>query len=158
MYKLASIKHKFWHKIYHGTQLGKPQILLLTTKHFLLQITRYDIFLKAWICLWISHVLDSQSWCDSKVHKLSNLLVMGWTTKKPCTSDEKSIKNWKNQLDFIWKDFTSRSQWNKSHSIQRCISWDSVENEFSQSMMKSWSHEVRWMKKLEVGWKNVFVT
>ena len=39
MYKLASIKQKFRHKIYRGTQLGKAQILLLTAKLFLLQIT-----------------------------------------------------------------------------------------------------------------------
>ena len=39
MYKIARIKQKFRHKIYHGTQLGKPQILLLTAKLFLLQIT-----------------------------------------------------------------------------------------------------------------------
>ena len=39
MYKLASIKQKFRHKNYRGTQLGKSQILLLTAKLFLLQIT-----------------------------------------------------------------------------------------------------------------------
>ena len=86
------------------------------------------------------------------------LVKHGLNNQKPCMDNENSTKNWKNQLDFIWKDFTSRSQWNKSHSIRRCISWDSIENEFSQSMMKIWSHEVRWKKKLEVGWKNVFVS
>ena len=32
------MKQKLRHKIYHGTQLGKPKILLLTAKLFLLQI------------------------------------------------------------------------------------------------------------------------
>ena len=70
----------------------------------------------------------------------------------------KSDQKLKTQLDFIWKDFTSRSQRNKFHSIQRFISWDSIKNKFSQSTMKIWSHEVRWKKKLEVGWKNAYVS
>ena len=39
------MKQKLRHKIYHGTQLGKPQILLLTTKLFFykLQILE-DVF------------------------------------------------------------------------------------------------------------------
>ena len=102
-----------------------------------LKITSDEIFPKAWICIWISHVLDSQSWCDSKVLKLSNLLNMGWTTKKPCTDNENSTKNWKNQLDFIWKDFDSRTWRNKSHLILRCISWKSIKNKFPQSTIKS---------------------
>ena len=71
-----------------------------------------------------------------------------------CTGDENSTKNWKNQLDFIWKDFDSRSWRNKSHLVLWCISWDYFENKFSRSTMKSWSHEVRWKKKLEFWWKN----
>ena len=63
----------------------------------------------------------------------------------------------KNQLEFIWKDFTYRSQWNNSHLIQMSISWDSIENKFFTITMKKLSHEVRWMKKLEVRWNNAFM-
>ena len=78
------------------------------------------------------------------------------TNQNSCTGNENPTKNWKNKLDLIWKDFDSRSWRNKSHLILRSISWDLIENKFSQSTMKSWSHEVRWMKKIEVAWKNVF--
>ena len=67
-------------------------------------------------------------------------------------------KTWKNHLEFIWKDFNSRSQWNKSHSIWMCISWYLIKKSFLFTItMKSESHEVRWMKKLEVEWKNDFI-
>ena len=55
---------------------------------------------------------------------------------KWCMGDQNSTKNWKNELDFIWNDFYSRSWRNKSHSILRYISWDLVENKFLQSVMK----------------------
>ena len=42
----------------------------------------------------------------------------------------------KNKLEFIWNIFTSRSQWNKSHSTQINISWDLIENVFFTIKMK----------------------
>ena len=101
-----------------------------------LKITSYEIFPKAWICIWIIHVLDSQSWCDSKVLKLSNLMNMGSTAKNPCTDDENATKTRKNQLEFIWKELSSISHWNKSHFIWMSISWDSIENKFFTIKMK----------------------
>ena len=71
-----------------------------------------------------------------------------------CTGDENSNQNRKNELDFIWKDFDSRSWRNKSHSILRSISWYSIKNMFSQSTIKklvSWGsmkEKVRsWVKE-----------
>ena len=62
--------------------------------------------------------------------ELSNLMNMGSTASNPCTVDEISSKTRKNQLEFIWKIFASRSQLNKSHSIRISILWDSIENMF----------------------------
>ena len=88
--------------------------------------------------------------------QLKNLLE--WA-KQPnsCTGDENSTKNWKNELEFIWKDFDSRSWRNKSHSVLRYISWDSIENKFSQSTMKKLVSWGSMKEKLEVWWKNAFV-
>ena len=94
-----------------------------------------------------------------KVLKLTNLTK--WVEQpKSCTGDENSTKNWKNELDFIWKDFHSGLWRKNSHSILRCISWDSIENKFLQSVMKkfvSWGSmkEKVWslVKKCFVFWK-----
>ena len=97
--------------------------------------------------------------CIEEVLKLTNMTKMGRTTKI-MYGRWKFIQKLKNELDFIWKDFHSRSWRNKSHSIPRCISWDSIENNFSQSMMKkfvSWCSMKeklgRLVKKWFVFWK-----
>jgi hypothetical protein len=64
----------------------------------------------------------------------------------------------KNRLDFIWKDFDSRSWRNKSHSILICISWDSIKNKFSQSTMEKLVPWGLMKEKLEVWWKNDFLS
>ena len=103
----------------------------------------------------MSHVFDSQPSCDfwvGEVLKLSNLSK--WAKQpKSCTGDENSTKNWKNELDFISKDFDSRSWGNKSHSISRCISWYLIENEFSQSTMKKLVSRGSMREKSKVWWK-----
>ena len=124
-----------------------------------LKITSDEKFLESCICILIRHELDSWSSCDSALNKYLNSQLSKWAEKRnSCTSDENSIKNWKNELDFIWKDFDSRSWRNKSHSILRCISWDSIENNFSQSMMKKLVSRGSMKEKLEVWWKNAFVS
>ena len=94
-----------------------------------LKITSDENFLKAWLWILISFVLDSKSSCDSEFRKCLNSQTWqnGWTTKL-MHGRLKFDQNWKNQLDFIWKDFDIRPWRYKSHSILRCISWDSVEN------------------------------
>ena len=61
---------------------------------------------------------------------------MGQTTSNTCKVDEISSKTRKNQLEFIWKIFASRSKWNKYHSIQISISWESIKNMFFTIKMK----------------------
>ena len=109
------------------------------------------------ICTW--YPIFMWFWVE-QVLKLTNLKK--WAEQpKSCMGDENSTKNWKkNELEFIWKDFHSRSWRNKSHSIQRCISWDLIENKFLQSTKKkfvSWSlmkEKVRSLvKKCFVFWK-----
>ena len=80
-----------------------------------LKITSCEIFLKAWVWKWVRYELYITSRYDSWLLELSNLMNMGQTASNPCTVDEISSKTRKNQLEFIWKIFTSRSQWNKSH-------------------------------------------
>ena len=49
IYKLVSMKQKLRHKIYRGNQLGKPQTLLLTTKHFFYKLQMLeDVFFLLW--------------------------------------------------------------------------------------------------------------
>ena len=67
---------------------------------------------------------------------------MGWTTKIMHRRWKFDQNLRKNELEFIWKDFDSRSWRSKSHSILRCISWDLGENRLLQSMVKkcvSWN-------------------
>ena len=104
--------------------------------------------------------------------KLSNLSK--WDEQpKSCTCDENSTKNWKNELDFTWKDFDSRSWRNKSHSILRCISWDSIENKFFtihdekvgptrfderkvRSLVKKWFCVLEWCEKFKFYYFGIF--
>ena len=105
-------------------------------------------------CTWF--LIFMWFWVE-KVLKLTNLTK--WVEQpKSCTGDENSTKNWKNVLDFVWKDFHSRSWRNKFHSILRCISWDLIENKFSQSTMKKLVSWGSMKEKLEVWWENVFVS
>ena len=91
-----------------------------------------------------------------EVLKLSNLTK--WVEQpKSCMDDQNKNNNWKNELDFIWKDFYSISWRNKPNSIQRCISWDSIENKFSQSMKKKFLSWSSLKEKVEFWWKNAFV-
>ena len=92
-------------------------------------------------------------WFCIEVLKLTNLSK--WAEQpKSCTGNENSTKNWKNELDFIWKDSHSRSWRNKSHSIPRDISWDSIENKFSQSTMKKFVSWGSIEEKFKVWCKN----
>jgi len=102
-----------------------------------LKITTCKNFLKAWVFKEVRYELGITSWCVSLLLELSNLMNMGQTASNPCTVDEISSKTRKNQLEFIWKIFASRSQWNKSHSIQISILWDSIENMFFTIKIKN---------------------
>ena len=77
-----------------------------------LKITICKNFMKALVFKEVRYELGITSRCVSLFLELSNLMNMGSTTSNPCTVDEISSKTRKNQLEFIWKIFTSRSQWN----------------------------------------------
>ena len=92
-----------------------------------------------------------------EVLKLTNLSK--WVEQpNSCMGDENSTKNWKKinltsyeMILILDHEETSPVRfWDVFHEIRSNIS-------FHNPWWKSWSHEVRWKKKLEVWWKNSFV-
>ena len=107
----------------------------------------------------ISHVLDSWSSFDYELNKCLNSQTWQTELNNENHAWEMKIrpKTKKNELDFIWMDFHYGSWRYKSHSVPRCISWDSIENKFLQSTMKKLVSRGSMKEKLEVWWKNAFV-
>ena len=120
-----------------------------------LKITSVEIFMEAWIWIWISHVIDPQSSCDSELNKCLNSHT--FQNELNNQNHARVMKIWpkteKMNLTSYERIFIL------DHEERSLIQFQDVFHEirlkisFYNPRWKNLSHGVRWKKKLEVWWK-----